>query len=120
MVDSVVLPTETGEVGILPGHIPLLTRIVPGELQVANEGHIEFIAVDKGFAEVMGDKVSVLAEDAVNVHEIDLQSVEDARKRALEALQEAHEKGADPAEIEQLEAVARFALAKQLAKARKQ
>jgi len=48
--DSVVLPTTEGDVGVLSGHIPLLTTLTPGELQVITEGRTEYLTVDKGFA----------------------------------------------------------------------
>jgi len=115
-VDSVTLPTVQGEIGILPGHIPLLTSLQPGEIQLTSGGTTENLAIDKGFAQILGDKVSVLTEGAINVEQIDLSAIEDARTRAEQALAEAVEKGMDPAEVEQLEAVARFSIAQELAK----
>ena len=49
---QVVLPTESGEAGILTGHIPMVTKVVAGELKVIRDGITEFIAVDHGFAKV--------------------------------------------------------------------
>ncbi|MGJ3243363.1 MAG: F0F1 ATP synthase subunit epsilon [Opitutales bacterium] len=133
--ESVVLPTLQGEIGVLPGHIPLVTLVKPGEIEVINPGNNEAItnpddpgfgkpgpnllAVDKGFAEILGDKVSILTEAAIDVEKIDLGEVEEAKRRAQEALEQAREEGLDPEEIERLEAVARFAIAQELAKARK-
>lgn len=114
--DSVVLPTTEGEVGVLSGHIPLLTTLTPGELQVITEGRTEYLTVDKGFAQVLGDKVSVLTEGAIDVGEIDLSAVEDAQLRAEKALAEAAKQKMDPAEIEQLETIVRFSLAQKMAK----
>ena len=114
--DSVVLPTTEGDVGVLSGHIPLLTALTPGELQVITEGKTEYLTVDKGFAQVLGDKVSVLTEGAIDVEEIDLSAVEEAQLRAEKALAEAAEQKMDPAEIEQLETIVRFSLAQKLAK----
>lgn len=118
-VDSVVLPSESGEVGILPGHIPLLTMVEPGELQVTANGATEFLAIDKGFVQVLGDKVSVLTEQAINVSEIDLNALEDARKRAEKALEEAKKQGADSALIEESEKILRFAMAQNLVKGKR-
>ncbi len=119
-VASVVLPTTQGEVGILPGHIPLLTMLEAGELQVTTQGgSLEFLAVDKGFAEVKSDQVTVVTEAAIQVEEIDMSEVEDARARAEKALEQAKEEDLDPDAIEQLEAQMRFAMAQQMAKARK-
>jgi F-type H+-transporting ATPase subunit epsilon len=133
--DSVVLPTTQGEIGVLPGHIPLVTIVSPGEIEVVNPGNNEaitdpeeagfgqpgpqFLAIDKGFAEILGDKVSILTEAAIDVEQIDLGEVEEARRRAQQALESAEEEGLDPEEIERLEAVTRFAIAQQLAKGRK-
>ena len=114
--DSVVLPTTEGDVGVLSGHIPLLTALTPGELQVITEGKTEYLTVDKGFAQVLGDKVSVLTEGAIDVEEIDFSAVEEAQLRAEKALAEAAEQKMDPAEIEQLETIVRFSLAQKLAK----
>ena len=114
--DSVVLPTVEGEMGILPGHIPILTMINPGELMVSSAGKTEHLAVDKGFAQVIGDKVSVLTEGAINIEEIDLDTVEEAQARAEKALAEAETSTIDPVELEKLETIVRFSLAQKLAK----
>lgn len=119
-IDSVVLPTLNGEIGILPGHIPLLTMLNPGELKVSHAGHEESLAIDKGFVRVLGDTVSVLTEAAIEIAHIDIQAVEEAERRAQKALEEARfTKQIDPAEIERLEAIARFAIAQKLTKQRK-
>lgn len=118
-VDSVVLPSESGELGILPGHIPLLTLVRAGELRVEKGGHVDYLAVDKGFVEVLGDKVSVLTEQAIDIENIDLNSIEEARERAEKALHEAREKGEDPAAVEEAETVLRFSAAQKLLKQRR-
>ena len=108
-VDSVNIPTVDGEVGILPGHIPLVTQVDHGELRVTKGTTTQFLAVGGGFAQVSGDKVSILADSAIHEEKIDEHAVEAAMKRAEEAL-----KGKDsmtPAEIERLEGVVRFAVA---------
>ena len=108
-IDTVVIPTIDGEIGILPGHIPLLTQIDHGELRVTKGGAVQFLAIGGGFAQIAGDKVSVLAESAIQEEKIDEHAAENAMKRAEEAL-----KGKDsmePAEIERLEGVVRFAVA---------
>ena len=113
--EGVVLPTESGEVGVLPGHIPLLT--VVRKLQVSHQGNLDDIAVDKGFARVLGDTVSVLTEAAIDIEEIDIEEVEAAQKRAEIALQKAQaEKEVNPAEIEKLESIIRSSIAQKLTK----
>ncbi|MGZ0657284.1 ATP synthase F1 subunit epsilon [Coraliomargarita sp. W4R53] len=116
---QVVLPTESGEAGILTGHIPMVTKIVAGELKVIKDGGTEFIAVDHGFAKVLGNTISVLTEAAVDVKEIDLSEVESAQARALEALQQAEDEGVDYDQLEQLEKNVQFLIAQKLAKGRR-
>lgn len=116
---QVVLPTESGETGILTGHIPMVTKIVAGELKVIKEGITEFIAVDHGFAKVLGNTISVLTEAAIDVAAIDLSEVESAQARAEQALREAEAEGIDPFELEQLEKSVQFLIAQKLAKGRR-
>ena len=116
---QVVLPTESGETGILTGHIPLVTKIVAGELKVIKEGGTEFIAVDHGFAKVLGNTVSVLTEAAVDVADIDLSEVESAQARAEEALRKAEAEGVDPAEVDRLQSSVQYLIAQKLAKGRR-
>lgn len=115
--DTVVIPTTTGEIGILPGHLPLLTQLAPGELRLQREGRTEYLAVGRGFAQISGDKVSVLAESAISEEKIDESAVEDAMKRAQDAL--SGEETLDPAEAERLEKVVRFATAQLMVKKKK-
>jgi len=117
--DQVVLPTESGETGILSGHVPLVTKIQAGELKVIKGGNIEYIAVDHGFAEVLGNTISVLTEAAINVAAIDLAAVEAAQARAEAALKDAEADGIDPFELEQLEKSVQFLIAQKLTKGRR-
>lgn len=106
-IDTVVIPTVDGEIGILPGHIPLLTQVADGELRVTKGGKDTFLAVGNGFAQVEGDKISILAERAINEEKIDEAAVEEALKRAEAQLKDAEH--LDPAEQEHLLSVMRFA-----------
>jgi F-type H+-transporting ATPase subunit epsilon len=117
--DQVVLPTELGETGILTGHVPLVTKLVAGELKVIKGGQTEYIAVDHGFAKVMGNTISVLTEAAIDVKEIDLSEVESAQARAEEALRVAAAEGHDPSEVDRLVDNIQFLLAQKLAKGRR-
>ncbi|ADE55130.1 ATP synthase F1 subunit epsilon [Coraliomargarita akajimensis] len=117
--DQVVLPTESGETGILTGHIPLVTKLVAGELKVIKGAGTEYIAVSSGFAKVIGNTISVLTEAAVDVDEIDLSEVESARERALEALKKAEEEGGDPDELERMQKNISYLVAQSLAKGRR-
>ena len=117
--DQVVLPTESGEAGILTGHVPMVTKIVAGELQGIKGSGSEFIAVDHGFAKVIGNTISVLTEAAVDVKDIDLAEVESAQARAEEALRLAADEGHDPSEVEKLESNIQFLIAQKLSKGRR-
>ena len=108
-VDTVVLPTLQGEIGILPGHLPVLTQLNEGELRVQKGNTQESLACGRGFAEIAGDKVSVLAEQAINVAAIDESAVENACRRAEDALAKKQDLSAE--ETERLESVVRFAYA---------
>lgn len=88
-IDELVCPTQMGEVGILPNHIPLVANIVPGELQVITDGESKNIFVAGGFLEVQPDnRVVVLADAAENIAEIDEKRAEEARSRAKKAMTE--------------------------------
>ena len=117
--DQVVLPTESGEAGILTGHIPIVTKVIAGELKVIKDGNTEFIAVDNGFAKVLGNTISVLTEAAVDVKDIDLSEVESAQARAEEALRTAAAEGIDPSEVDRLESNIQFLIAQKIAKGRR-
>ena len=105
-IDSVVIPTVEGEVGILPGHIPLLTQVEDGELRVTKGTETVLLAVSGGFAEVEGDRVHVLAEHAISEEKIDEKAVEEALKRADAQISEA--KNLDPQEYERLQSLVRY------------
>jgi F-type H+-transporting ATPase subunit epsilon len=107
-IDTVVIPTAQGEIGILPGHIPLLTKVEAGELRVTKNGQTTWLAVGVGFAQIEGDTVSVLAEQAINEEKIDEAAVEAALKRAEEAIKNAPKDG-DTSELEKLQEAVRFA-----------
>ena len=106
-IDSVVIPTVEGEIGILPGHIPLLTQVAHGELRVAKGTETQFLAVSGGFAEIEGDTVRVLAENAITEEKIDEAAVEAAMKRAEQELASA--KPLEQHELEQLQNLVRYA-----------
>src|SRR5512142_563878 len=86
-VDMVVLPGAAGEMGILPHHAPVLTTLKYGVVKVRRAGKEEIFAVAGGVAEVQPDIVTVLADAAENVEEIDIVRAQFARKRAEEILE---------------------------------
>ncbi len=108
-VDTVVIPTVEGEVGILPGHIPLVAQVGAGELRATKGSVTQLLVVGGGFAQVTGEKVSILADSAIEEEKIDVNAVENAMKRAQDALRT--KEALDPAEVERLEGMVRFAVA---------
>ena len=106
-IDTVVIPTVEGEVGILPGHIPLLTQVEHGELRVTKGTETVLLAESGGFAEIEGDRVHVLAEHAISEEKIDEKAVEEALKRAEKELEDA--KHLDPQQYEHLQSLVRYA-----------
>lgn len=113
-IDSVVMPTTSGEVGILPGHIPLLTELQAGEISVTTSKGVDHLAVSKGFAQCIGDKVSILAENAISEGDIDENEVLTAMARAQEALKNAKEMSQE--EINLIENTIQYASIQQLLK----
>jgi F-type H+-transporting ATPase subunit epsilon len=87
-VVEAVLPGANGQLGVLPGHAPLITELGIGELtyRSANANHTGVLAIVRGFAEVLADRVTVLAEVAERAEEIDLARAQAALKRAEEHL----------------------------------
>jgi F-type H+-transporting ATPase subunit epsilon len=86
----VALPGEAGELGILPGHIPLITRIKPGAVRIEKaDGSEEFVFVAGGILEVQPHCVTVLSDTAIRGHDLDEAKANDAKKAAEEALKNA-------------------------------
>jgi len=106
-IDSVVIPTVEGEIGILPGHIPLLTQVDDGELRVSKGSETLVLAVSGGFAQIDGDKVRILAENAITEAKIDENAVELAMKRAEQEIRDT--KQLDPQQLEHLQSLVRYA-----------
>ena len=80
--DVVVCPGVEGQFGVLAGHVPFLSALQIGEMYYKQGGKTEFLAVSGGFAEVTGEKVTVVAEAAELGHEIDLERARRAQERA--------------------------------------
>ena len=84
--DEVVLPASDGEIGVLPGHTPLLTTLRIGEMRYRNGSKVERMVLSWGFAEVLPDRVIVLAERGILPSEVDLATVERERADAEKEL----------------------------------
>ncbi len=88
-VDGVTLPGGKGEVGILPGHLPLMSTLDVGILRYSDGGTETLVAVNRGFFEVIDDEVRVLTETCETPEEVDEGRAEDALKRAKARLDQA-------------------------------
>ncbi len=86
--EMLIAPGEAGELGILPEHVPLLTRIKPGTIRIKQPGQAEeeVIYVSGGMMEVQPDVVTVLADTSVRAHDLDEAKAMEAKRRAEEAL----------------------------------
>ena len=86
----VALPGESGELGILPKHTPLITRIKPGAVRIElADGNEEFVFVAGGILEVQPNRVTVLADTAIRGKDLDEAKAIEAKKQAEEALKNA-------------------------------
>ena len=110
---QVSVPTMEGEITVLPQHLPLVSLLKPGVLELKRlDGSIEIISVSGGFIEVLLDKVIILADTAERAEEIDITRAEEARLRAEESLKGL--RNIDSVEFAQVSAM----LEKELARAR--
>jgi len=87
--DQVQIPGKSGYLGILPGHAPLITELMIGEISYIRAGTTHYFAVAWGFAEVLPDKVTILADSAERAEDIDVKRAQEAKARAEEALRQA-------------------------------
>ena len=87
VAEEMQIPGKSGYLGILPGHAPLITELAVGEITYRNGGQTRRLAVAWGFAEVLPDKVTILAETAEHPVEIDVDRAQKAKRRAEERLQ---------------------------------
>ena len=95
--DSVVAPGSEGELGILPGHAPLLATLKPGVVRYSEGGRTTRVAIGGGLAEVTQERVTVLAPSAESAEQIDATEAEERRRRAAAELDDAG--FAAPAEV---------------------
>jgi F-type H+-transporting ATPase subunit epsilon len=112
-VQQVTVPTRNGEITVLPNHIPLVSILQPGVIEVVKaDGEREVISVSGGFIEVLKDKVVILADSAERAEEIDIDRAETARKKAEDTKKNAEK--IDHVEFANLSAV----IAKEMARTR--
>ena len=117
-VKGVVLPTANGRIHILPHHIPIIDRVVPGYVKVSLQGDDDYFSINRGFVEVYGEKVSIITDGASKAKEEDEAAIEEAINKAQRALTEAKNSNIDQAKVDQLEATARFEMAKKIARSK--
>ena len=86
VAEEMQIPGKNGYLGILPGHAPLITELAVGQISYRKGGTTHYLSVAWGFAEVLPDKVTILAETAERSDEIDVKRAEQAKQRAEEFL----------------------------------
>jgi F-type H+-transporting ATPase subunit epsilon len=99
-VDLVVAPGTEGEFGVLPDHIPFLTSLKVGEMYYRKGNQTDYIAITGGYAEVLPDKVTILAEAAEKARNIDVDRARRAMERAQERLRQAKKESLEYAQAE--------------------
>ena len=87
-VEMVTLQSVTGQFGVYPQHVPLITQMVPGEIIVRKDGRDTFFATGGGLIEVTGTSVAILTDLAIQADKIDEAKAEEARQRAEARLKE--------------------------------
>ena len=87
-VEMVLVPAELGDMGVYPMHVPLMTRILPGELVVTKGGEQTHLAIGEGFAEITQTNVRILVDMAIEERHIDEKAAEAAIERAQQAIRE--------------------------------
>ena len=116
-VEHAVIPTANGKVDILQHHAPLIDRLVPADVKVVNKDKkIDYLAIGAGFVEVYAEKIYIITDQAILVDEDDHEAIEAAIKKAEQALEEGKNSNFDEAQLQMLEAAAKFEQARKLAK----
>jgi F-type H+-transporting ATPase subunit epsilon len=111
-VDEVEIPGADGYFGVLPGHTPLLAALQVGQLWYRKGSEISYLSVAFGFAEVVSDRVTILAQIAERAEEIDIERAQAQRQRAEEALaQKASDVDLERARVSMLKALNRLQVA---------
>lgn len=87
-VSQVNLPSAEGELGILPNHTNLMAKLIPGELKIKKDNKIQIMAVGGGFLQMTDNTLIIMTDLAVEEKDIDERIVEEAKKRAEQALEE--------------------------------
>jgi len=115
-VEHVVVPTVNGKIDLLPKHIPIIDRVIAGDIKIKWNGEEKVLAIGSGFVESYGNKVSIIVDQAMDVSNEDELAIEEATNRAKIALEEGKKSNLDQSQIDLLEAAARFEMAKKIAR----
>ena len=110
-VDEVTIPGSEGYLGVLPGHLPLLTMLGIGVLSYRIGTQKHELAVSNGFAEVLGDRVIILAESVERPHEINVERAREAKQKAEKLLMSKEQIDVDAAMASLLKATTRLKVA---------
>jgi F-type H+-transporting ATPase subunit epsilon len=94
-VEMVSTKAQSGELGILPGHIPMVAPLEIAALRLKREGKTDFVAINGGFLEVRPDQVTILAQSAEKAEDIDVERALRAKERAEQRLREQHQESLD-------------------------
>jgi F-type H+-transporting ATPase subunit epsilon len=114
-VDEVQIPGSEGYFGVLPGHTPLLAALSVGELWFRKGQEKTYLSIAIGFAEVLPDRVTILAQLAERAEEIDMERAESARQRASERLEGRSEVDYDRARQALLKSMTRLQVSSRIA-----
>jgi F-type H+-transporting ATPase subunit epsilon len=113
-VDEVEIPGSEGYFGVLPGHTPMLASLAVGEMWYRKGQEKTYLSLALGFAEVLPDRVTILAHIAERAEDIDLTRAEDARKRAEARLLQPKDVDYERARLALTKSVARLQVASRL------
>lgn len=87
-IDQLTLPTQDGQITVLPNHVQLLTKITPGEMLITKNKKLNSYAITGGFLEVGKDSLTILADYAIRAEDIEVTKAEQAKERAEKAMKE--------------------------------
>lgn len=96
--EEIQIPGKSGYLGVLPGHAPLITELAVGEISYRTGSELKRLAVAWGFAEVLPEKVTILAETAEKAEEIDVSRAQAAKRKAEDELRKSGQNGNPEAE----------------------
>jgi F-type H+-transporting ATPase subunit epsilon len=93
--EMVIAKAQSGELGILPGHVAMVAPLAIGSVRIKNKNETEYVAVSGGFLEVQPKKVAILAQSAERAEDIDVDRALRAKQRAEERLKQAKQEHID-------------------------